>query len=389
VKLLVGRMTDDDGEPLENQHDLPRNVQERALIGDPRNDENTFVSQLHLLFIKFHNKVVDKVSAERPELEDDDLFKEVQRIVRWHYQWVVICDFLARTIPEGMLDRLLVRDEDGLRKVRLRFYRPKRRPFIPVEFSVAAYRFGHSQVRGGYSLNRVVGKPTFVPEDDLPPEGDPERRRADFRGFRALPPQWAASWAFFFDKLDEPEEDGDHVQQSLQIDTNLARPLATALPDTDHTDPDDFSLPRRNLIRGKRFRLPSGQRVARAMGVPEAEILNGSDLFPEGSEERDFLVDRISAEQLDKLGAETPLWYYVLKEAQLQQSGERLGRVGGRIVAEVLLGLLDGDPLSFLSVEPNWTPELAVDGGKCTMADLIRFADPEAAEFHNGLPHGG
>jgi hypothetical protein len=81
VKLLIGRIIDDQGQKVENQHDLSRNEQERALIGDPRNDENTFVSQLHLLFIKFHNKVVDKVMSDRPELEDDDLFKEVQRIV--------------------------------------------------------------------------------------------------------------------------------------------------------------------------------------------------------------------------------------------------------------------------------------------------------------------
>jgi Animal haem peroxidase len=386
VKLLVGRVIDDDGNRLEGQHDLPRNEQERALIGDPRNDENTFVSQLHLLFIKFHNRVVDKVMSERPDLEGDDLFKEVQRIVRWHYQWVVICDFLKRTIPEGMLDRLLVRDEDGLREVRLKFYRPKPRPYMPVEFSAAAYRFGHSQVRAFYKINRTVpGLPTFLPADDLAQSGDP--RRADFRGFRALPPQWTISWPFFFELDGGQEVDGQTLpQQSIRIDTNIAGPLATALPDTDHSDPDDFSLPRRNLIRGKRLALPSGQWVAKRMGVPDDRILSGSDLFPEQSTVRDFLVEKIGAKKVDKLGVNSPLWYYILKEAEVQQNGERLGRVGGRIVAEVLLGLLDADPLSFLSVQPNWTPELAEDG-EFTMADLIRFADPAAAEVHFGAPH--
>jgi hypothetical protein len=292
-----------------------------------------------------------------------------------------------------MLDKLLVRDEDGLRKVNLKFYRPKLRPFMPVEFSVAAYRFGHSQVREGYGLNRTVGARTFVPTADLPPKDDPEFRRADFRGFRALPPEWTASWSFFFDGLDVPEGPQDRLQLSRKIDTNIANPLATALPDTDHTDPDDFSLPRRNLIRGKRLGLPSGQWVAKRMGVPNDRILTGPDLFPEGSEVRRFLVrdlpvnERLSAEQVDKLGANTPLWYYVLKEAEVQQNGARLGDVGGRIVAEVLLGLLDSDPLSFLSVQPNWTPELAEDDGQFTMAHLIRFADPAAAEFHDGHPH--
>jgi len=76
VKLLFGRVINDEGERVENQHDLPRNdfrdptsAQQRALLGDPRNDENTFVSQLHLLFIKFHNRVVDRVRSERPRLK--------------------------------------------------------------------------------------------------------------------------------------------------------------------------------------------------------------------------------------------------------------------------------------------------------------------------------
>jgi hypothetical protein len=380
VKLLVGRIINNEGEREENQHDLPRNdfrdptsPQQRALIGDPRNDENTFVSQLHLLFIKFHNKVVDRVRSDRPRLKGDNLFKEVQRIVRWHYQWVVIFDFLARTVPEGMLDRLLVTDEDGLRKVRLRFYRPKLQPFMPVEFSAAAYRFGHSQVRGRYSINTTVqDKPTFLPADQLPPKSNVFAfRTADFRGFRGLPPFWTISWPFFFEL---PEGEGV-LQPGFKIDTRISGPLTNALPGANHQDPIDRSLPRRNLLRGKALQLPSGQRVAKAMGVPNESILSGSDLGLEG-------------ELADKFGDETPLWYYVLKEAEVQQDGERLGRVGGRIVAEVLLGLLDGDPLSFLSVEPNWEPELPRgEDGQFKMADLIRFADPAAAAVHGGRPH--
>ena len=228
VKLLVGRILDDQGQRVEDQHDMPRNEQERALIGDPRNDENTFVSQLHLLFIKFHNKVVDKVMNDRPDLEGDDLFKEAQRIVRWHYQWVVVFDFLRRTIPDRMLDKLLVEDEDGFREVQLKFYHPKPRPFMPVEFSVAAYRFGHSQVREFYRLNRLVSAPTFRTAEDLAQQPNP--RIADFRGFRALPPCWTASWPFFFNMDGGQEVDGRTVPQpSLKIDTNIAGPLATAL----------------------------------------------------------------------------------------------------------------------------------------------------------------
>lgn len=379
VKLLVGRVVNDGGGREEGQHDLPRNdfrdpndPQQRALLGDPRNDENTFVSQLHLLFVKFHNRVVDKVREDRPRLKGDNLFKEVQRIVRWHYQWVVVFDFLDRTVPEGMLDKLLVEDDDGLRKTRLKFYDWNKQPFMPVEFSGAAYRFGHSQVRGGYKINTTVpGLPTFLPADRLAQQPDP--RIADFRGFRGLPPFWTVSWPFFF----ELEGGGDVLQPSLKIDTNISGPLVNSLPGADHEDQDDRSLPRRNLLRGRALQLPTGQRIAKRMGLRGASILSGEDVGLEG-------------DLADKFGDETPLWYYVLREAEVQQNGgERLGEVGGRIVAEVLLGVLDGDPLSFLSVEPGWTPELpgAVEG-QFKMADLIRFADPAAAGVHNGRPHG-
>ena len=353
VKLLVGKVRDDDGNVLmgdDEEDDLPRNEQGRAIIGDPRNDENTFVGQLHLVFIKFHNKVVDEVALDQG-LRGDDLFKEAQRIVRWHYQWIVVHDFLTRIVPDAILDELLRKDRHGFNTVDLKFYRPVPRPFMPVEFSAAAYRFGHSQVRGGYRINNVVPPlPTFVRDDKLPsPEKKFERRRADFRGFTrlGLPPQWTIDWPFFF------ELDDEGPQPSLRINTKVAGPLADALPGSNHADETDRSLPRRNLLRGKALGLPSGQWVARAMDEGQLPGLQGR---------------------------QTPLWYYILKEAEARQRGQKLGPVGGRIVAEVLLGLLASDPLSYLSVVPNWTPELPGEqDGDFTMADLIRYAVPAQA----------
>ena len=76
-------------------------------------------------------------------------------------------------------------------------------------------------------------------------------------------------------------------------------------------------------------------------------------------------------------GGEAPLWFYVLKEAELPPSdGERLGPVGGRIVAEVLVGLLQRDPNSYLYLDPAWkpTPPLAPSTGQFGFVDLLRFA---------------
>ena len=126
--------------------DVPRNRQLTALIGDPRNDENLIISQLHLAFLKFHNAVIDYVKAEMPELTTPrERFAEAQRLVRWHYQWIIVHEFLPKTCGQKIVDDVL----DKGRK----FYRWNNEPFIPVEFSVAAYRFGHSQVRPSYRAN--------------------------------------------------------------------------------------------------------------------------------------------------------------------------------------------------------------------------------------------
>ena len=248
---------------------------------------------------------------------------------------------MPRIVGRELLDKLLI-TEDGIETVRLRFYRPRYRPFMPLEFSVAAYRYGHSQVRGRYVINTTVPTlPTFSP-------GPLEDRRQDFRGFRALPPKWTIGWPFFF------ELDAEGPQASFAIDTKLASPLFT-LPG--ETGVDEQSLARRNLLRGLRLRLPPGQRVAAAMG--------------------EMPLSR------DELGFDgpAPLWFYVLKEAELRQGGQRLGPVGGRIVAETFLGLLQRDPLSYMSVEPGWKPTLpGTAAGTFTMADLIRFAVPAQAE---------
>ncbi|MEU3274780.1 heme peroxidase family protein [Saccharomonospora sp. NPDC006951] len=325
----------------DNEDDLPRNVQDTALIGDPRNDENIFVGQLHLTMLKFHNKVIDRVGTDLSlRRGSETTFETAQRLVRWHYQWIVVHDFLRRIVGEDMLAKVL--DESGKVPVpRLKFFNWRKAPFMPVEFSVAAYRFGHSMIRGRYKLNTFVpALPTFLPGSvSVNPLGH-------FGGFRILPPFWTIEWGRFFDVKGAGSAE---LQQSRLIDTKLADPLAD-LPVEIAGNPSSLII--RNLTRGARLLLPSGQAVAGYLG---ADVLTPEEL------------------QLPHHGP-APLWYYVLREAELRAQGHHLGEAGGRIVAEVIIGLLAADPSSYLRNEPSWRPVLPSEtSGDFTMPDLIAF----------------
>jgi len=329
-KLLVGRNSDEAREP----EDLPRNQQGRALIGDPRNDVHVIIAQLHLAFLRFHNAVVDHLRTRfYPE---DGLLDEAQRLTRWHYQWVVINDYVRRLVGSEVLDQVLVADPaNGGRKANLEFFTWKGTPFVPVEFSAAAYRFGHSQVRSRYRLN-PTGELLHILLPD--PEANPLEHLG---GFRPLPRGWRIQWDLFLSIA------GSTPQLSRRIDTNLTGPFAH-LPVT--VDRERRPLALLNLMRGRALGLPSGQAVAAAMGT------------------------QIPDEQLHLTG-ETPLWYYLLREAEVQTEGRRLGPTSARIVAEVLIGFLHGDPTSFLRQAPAWVPELpSEEPGRFTMADVLRFA---------------
>ncbi len=348
VKLLVGRNS---GAAFERD-DLPRNQQGRALIGDPRNDENTIVSQLQLLFLRFHNAVVDHVRRRRPGLDSGELFRRAQRITRWHYQWVVVHDFLERIVGREMARAVLKPATASSPPVTdLRFYAWDVQPFMPVEFSVGAYRFGHSMVRGVYNLNEIVTSVPIFAAADRP--GPLEH----LGGFRRLPGAWTVDWSLFF-----PMGRGRAaLQLSRRIDTKIAAPLHALPPGLDRRR---RSLAALNLRRGKALGLPSGQAVAAAMGETP---LTAAELD----------IDRLELPAADKasLEADAPLWFYCLKEAEVRAGGEHLGPVAGRIVAEVLVGLLAGDPLSYLHVSPNWRPTLpAARSGAFAMPDLVRVA---------------
>lgn len=330
------------------KYDVPRNIQLVALIGDPRNDENLIVSQLQVIFLRFHNVLVDALRIEYPTKSQTQIFQEAQELVRWHYQWIVVHEFLQQLCGETVVNDII---QNGRK-----YYHWHNEPYIPVEFSVAAYRFGHSQIRPSYRANfGITSEPSpqqffanifdFTQAMDAP---DPN----DLRGGKRAPRRFV-DWQTFFDHGDA------NVRRNKLIDTKISTPLFN-LPG--FTDVD--SLATRNLLRGLTFSLPSGQRVAHAMGI---EPIPSTQL----SELKGYKVNFENS---------TPLWYYILKEAELNEAGCRLGAVGGRIVAEVLIGLLEGDNTSYLSQNPFWKPILPCyenyrKGKNFLLVDLINIAE--------------
>ena len=310
------------------EDDLPRNRQGRALVGDPRNDVHLIISQLHLAFLKFHNAIVGHLRQRG--VVAADIYNEARRLVRWHYQWIVEHEFLPLSAGQELVDDIL---RNGVR-----FYSVDAYPYIPVEFADAAYRFGHSQVRSMYTLNSMGARGQVFP---------------DCAGTCPVPHDRVIEWSYFF-QLDDQRP----PQASKCIDTILAHSLID-LPKSvvgDTEIPEQHSLAYRDLERGEALNLPSGETVARAMGIEP------------------LTRDEVGLQTLGWQG-ETSLWYYILKEAEVRHNGEWLGEVGGRIVAEVLLGLIDLDPTSYRNAESEWTPTLpSAQEGIFTIADFLRFA---------------
>lgn len=337
--------------------DLPRDSAGDAIIADSRNDENIILSQLQVAMLRFHNAVSDRLRAERRGVPARELFAQAQRLVRWHYQWIIVNEFLPATIGA---DRLLLIEREGLRYYDVERSRqrdgPSSGPKIPVEFSVAAYRFGHSQVRPSYRLNFGPdgGAPFFVfvfDDRQDPNAADPN----DLRGGRRAPRRFV-DWQTFFNFGD------GNVRPNKRIDTKLSTilfELPGSLAPAPGLPADGVqSLASRNLIRHVNVGLPSGQAIARRMNVPVLEAAQLAELAPHGMSES------------------TPLWYYILKEAEVMEEGRRLGAVGARIVGEVFIGLLRADRSSYMASEPRWKPTLpsAAGAGTFRMTDLLNMA---------------
>ena len=364
IHLLQGtrQLTGNPNDP--KTFDLPRDTRaagdKRAIIGDPRNDENVIVSQLQGIFIRFHNAIADLLGAGAT-------FADVQRTVRWHYQWAVLHDFLPTIAGWDMVRSVLphVR-KDGKDKSPyddepdLRFFHWHVAPFMPIEFSVAAYRFGHSMVRPQYRLNSTLPDPRFPIFPNL-------------RGFNEFPSPWAIEWPLFFHiHSGAPDVGPTRVQPAYKIDSSLVDPLRNLPFITDGIP----SLAQRNLLRGQSFGLPSGQTVARHMCI---EPIADDDLRVGKLTEEDFPNNKKITDVNAAFANNAPLWYYILAEPQLQFEDDdtpiTLGPVGGRIVTEVIAGLILGDNHSYLAQQPCWRPITELTrSGHFGFAELIMVA---------------
>jgi hypothetical protein len=346
--------------------DLPRNADRSAIIADPRNDENMMIAGLQAAVIMFHNKAVDHVKEADRRLSSEEVYEKARQLTTWHYQWMIVHEFLPLFIGQAMVNDI-VRNGG-------RFYRPSV-PFIPVEFQGAAYRFGHTLVRPSYRANLAGdndGGPFFGMIFD--PSGEGQADPVDLRG-GARARRRFIGWQTFFDFgptfTDGPNNPNPAIRPNKLIDTKISTPLlrlpvGTIAGGVGPGDP--ISLPSRNLLRHITWALPSGQRIAREMRVPV--------LPPDDDVLKELADYRLNLDE------STPLWLYILREGRVfGNAGAHLGPVGGRIVGEVFLGLLQLDNDSYLNARSqrgSWKPTLQTRSGKVTgdfrMIDFLTFA---------------
>src|SRR5918992_3216 len=351
-KMLIGKVTKLNGTSVPTKrppgkgddNDLPREqrnanpLRDRAArIGDPRNDENLIVAQLHLAFLKAHNRLVDQGRT----------FEEARRLLRQHYQQIVLHDFLKRIADPAIVDEVVGGGN--------RFYDATGEPFfLPLEFTVAGFRFGHTMIRETYDFN------LNFPDATLGLLFTFTALSGQLGDFDTLPDNWIVQWERFI-------APGGGKNKARKFDTKLSTGLFQLQTATGEVEQpaDAANLAVRNLLRGYGLRMPTGQAMATRLGLP---VLSPAELEAAAASERQARVLKASG-FLER----TPVWYYLLAESR-HGGGQRLGPVGSTLVAEVLVGLVRRSHDSILAA-PGWVPSLpSAKPGRFELADLLRFA---------------
>ncbi len=317
--------------------DLVRDEDGRAtLLIEPRNDENLIIAQLHLAVQSFHNELI----------EEGKSFSEARRLTQWHYQWVVVNDYLPHVVGQDRVNMFLGKP------VTNGFYKPGNpdAPMTPTEFSTAVFRYGHSQVRDSYEVNDLSEDAPIKVFDTSSPDAE------DLRGAQHINDRTHIDWSEFFEIDGAQEFEGN---LSRKLDTKISASLfdlplgAPGLPSAGTN-----VLAQLTLIRSSRYDIPSGQDIARQMGIP---VLANNKLG-------------LNQSTYPSFNGEAPLWFYMLAESELNENGGvRLGDVGGRIVAEVFIDQLAVDPGSYLNARRPFTPSVEHEGA-FTIGDFLTFA---------------
>ncbi|MGV6849451.1 MAG: hypothetical protein ACWA5A_13850 [Marinibacterium sp.] len=336
-----------------NPLDLARTCAGKALIGDPRNDENVIVAQVQGAFITLHNILMSKRDAAgaeasditacahdgmAPEIWEDHVhprllnFEEVRRFMRLHYQWVVWHEMLPAFVDQACLDAAWAGDTLGLGA-----------PAMPVEFTGAAYRFGHATAQFEY---RFTG--TSAPAGLFA-----------ITGFGPRPVAGNIDMDLFFAMTG-----GQAVQKARPVGPGMASPLFELPFVIEEIDlkgigehltlPQAKNLALRNMVRDRyTYELASGQQFARRIGVPDTLA--------------------IPAELAAKGFQKTPLWYWCLQEAETSGHGKLTG-VGGWIVATVFANMLRRDPDSVMHV-PHFSPWSGFGGHPSVLAGMLAYVE--------------
>ena len=370
------KMGNASGGPPSQGFDLPRvgsgaNPRE-ALIPDPRNDENLAVAQTHLALIRFHNRVVDTLPAAMLPAEK---FATARKMVTKHYQWMIRTDYLPRVCAPSVVTDVF---SNGRKAFEVNAV-PTKMPTMPLEFSVAAFRLGHSMIRALYSWNKVFPAATLEQLFQFGGLG------GDLGGGNQLPNIWIADWRRLFNfgaqGVNRPDlvVPASKFNKAMRIDTKLVNPLRT-LPVVPDPAPRN-NLAFRNLLRANMVKLATGQQMATFLknkGVTLTKLTNAQ--IRDGNNGAD--LSGLTTAQRTKLVQDTPLWFYVLREAEFN-SGKLKG-VGARIVAETFHRAMQGSKFSIVR-DKAFRPSLGPNNNTFRMVDLLLFAFEGQAALLNPL----
>jgi Animal haem peroxidase len=374
MHLKTGTTDAIDGIAAKPGFDLPRGAgstqkaKRKAIIPDPRNDENLAVAQTHCAMVRFHNRVLDTLPSSVPAAMR---FATARELVTKHYQWMIKTDYLPRVCRPSAVDNVF---NQG-RKVFEVGATPTDVPTMPIEFSVAAFRLGHSMVRSAYNWNKIFdfGGGSLDLLFTFSATG------GNLGGGLHVPSNWIADFRRMYDfseagkaNLVVPASKFNHAKA---IDTHVVDPLGNLPPSTfggsgiPSGDPQR-NLAFRNLTRGRMVRLATGQQMAtfmKAKGVnfprlKKAQIRDGNG---------GVLLDTLTAAQRAAVLKDTPLWFYILREAEF--NGGQLRGVGARIVAETFHRAMEGSQFSIVR-DPAFHPTLGPNTTTFRMVDLLLFA---------------